>query len=133
MKNAVKHLSFFLFFIIIALISINGIKSYNKQIRYATGSETVQVMVDGTLYCRVLDNQNDFTSTPNESEISGTITSLIIGRSPIENDQTNREECLNQPYAFVDDKLLVRTKVYGVNYMGQDYKLVWCKMEPINS
>ncbi len=65
------------------------------------------VMVDGHLYW-IYDSYEYLVDAPDEELWAGTITSIVpYNRAPTENDQTNQECCLNQPYAFINGQLVV--------------------------
>ncbi len=65
------------------------------------------VMVDGQLYW-LMFNSKYAVEAPAEEFWVGTVTSLVpYNRVPSENDQTNVEACLNQPYAFVDGVFMI--------------------------
>ena len=63
------------------------------------------VMVDGTLYYAFSAR----TPAPEEGALSGTIRSqsVPITTVPQEDDTSNFEACVGQPYAFVDGELLL--------------------------
>jgi hypothetical protein len=118
----VKKYHFFILFIIIfttILISCS----------HPNGEEPVpHVMIDGVLYYTF--SFDNVTSSPGEDEIVGIITSITSSNKlPTIHEQTNFSECLYQPYAFVDNELIIHIS-YTKNYGNTPWLIErWIKMD----
>lgn len=74
--------------------------------------QPASVKIDGTLYYTYM---KPAPTPPEESQITGYIRSCVAGtEKPTENDQSNFESCVGEPYAMVDGQLLLRAN--GVWY-----------------
>lgn len=89
------------------------------------------IMVNNQLYWV---HSEKAAEAPDESEISGRILSYVYpNEAPTQNDETNRIYCVNQPYAFTDNGLLVYAiQVRIANSPDRGRVDAWFYCEPYN-
>ena len=89
------------------------------------------IMVNNQLYWV---HSEKAAEAPDESEISGRILSYVYpNETPTQNDETNRIYCVNQPYAFTDNGLLVYAiQVHIANSPDRGRVDTWLYCEPYN-
>ena len=89
------------------------------------------IMVNDQLYWV---HSEKAAEAPDESEISGRILSYVPpNETPTQNDETNRIYCVNQPYSFTDNGLLVYAiQVRIANSPDRGWVDTWLYCEPYN-
>lgn len=89
------------------------------------------IMVNNQLYWV---HSEKAAEAPDESEVSGRILSYVPpNEAPTQNDETNRIYCVNQPYAFTDNGLLVYAiQVRIANSPDRGRVDTWLYCEPYN-
>ena len=120
-----------LFLLIFAVGCANCRSNNGRQPEFSEDYALPTLMVDGKLYCCNLDKIVD---APDESEIAGRITNYIQpSRVPETNDTSNTICCVNQPYAFTDNGLLVYAiQVRIANSPDRGRVDTWLYCEPYN-
>lgn len=86
------------------------------------------VMVNDQLYWVRFEKAVD---PPEESEIAGLLLGYVEpNRAPAQNGETNQLCCVNQPYAFVDGSLIVRsvnTQASGASPYRSTDRWLYCE------
>ena len=118
---------YFSVFIVIVFLGIILI-SYLRP----NGKEPIpHIMIDGTTYHAF--NFDNITSAPDDTQIVGIITSTTSkNKIPTTHEQSNFLECLYQPYAFIENELIIHIS-YTKNYGNTPWLVErWIKMDKCN-